>query len=200
MKLTNIALGIATAAAIFVAGCASNSQTVSEESLGLRKTDLYTEQTTVADKTMYKDAVPGTGVTFERAFENAPPMIPHSVDGMLPITIKDNQCTTCHLPGIAESMNATPIPKSHFTDFRPETSLSKDGNIVKNGKVVDNTSDLLVSNRKLNDLSGSRFNCTQCHAPQSEGKLVDNNFKADFRAPNSNKVSNLIDTINEGVE
>ncbi len=200
MKLTNIALGIATAAAIFVAGCVSSPQTVSEESLGLRKTDLYTEQATVADKTMYKDTVPGTGVTIERAFENAPPMIPHSVDGMLPITIKDNQCTTCHLPGIAESMNATPIPKSHFTDFRPETHLSKDGKIVKNGKTVENTSDLLVSNRKLTDLAGARFNCSQCHAPQSEGQLVDNNFKADFRAADANKTSNLIDNINEGVK
>ncbi|WP_419777417.1 nitrate reductase cytochrome c-type subunit [Malaciobacter marinus] len=201
MKLTSITLGIATAAVLFAAGCATSQKTVSEESLGLRKTDLYTEKSTIADKTKYSTSPAGAGMIYERAFENAPPMIPHDIEGMLPITINNNACTTCHTPGIAESMNATPIPKSHFTDFRPVTKLLKDGKIEKDGKVYTNTSDLkLADYKKLNSLAGARFNCSQCHAPQSDGQLVDNTFKADFKTENANKSSNLIDTMNEGVK
>ncbi|RXJ94414.1 nitrate reductase [Malaciobacter molluscorum] len=201
MKLTSITLGIATAAAIFIAGCATSQKTISEESLGLRKTDLYTEKSTVASKTMYKQTPPGTGEKFERSYENAPPMIPHSVEGMLPITINNNMCTTCHLPGIAESMNATPIPKTHFTNYRPDTKLDKKGEIVKDGKVVENTTDVtLAKEKKLDTLSGARFNCSQCHAPQSNGQLVKNNFKPDFREAGSKNSSDLIKKMDEGVK
>lgn len=201
MKLTKITLGIATAAAIFIAGCANN-QTVSEESLGLRKTNLYTENTTTGDKTMYAKEAAGTSKHINRAFENAPPMIPHDVDGMLPITISYNACTGCHEPAVAPSMNATPIPKSHFTDYRPTTSLASNGKITKEGMAVDNTSDYVVgAAKKLNKLSGSRFNCSQCHAPQSQGKLVvESTFEADFRKEGSNRASNLVNNINEGVK
>ena len=200
MKITNIALGFFTAAAIFAAGCTAN-QTVSEESLGLRKTNLYTEDTTVGDKTVYIQKAAGESKLIDRAFENAPPMIPHSVDGMLPITINNNACTGCHTPGVAESMNATPIPKSHFTNFRPDTSLAKDGSIVKNGKMVSNTSDLKTSSKHLDQLSGARFNCSQCHAPQSmETAAPANEFQAEFRSEGLNSKSNLIDNINEGVK
>ncbi|RXJ99192.1 nitrate reductase [Arcobacter sp. CECT 8986] len=201
MKLTSITLGIATAAAIFIAGCATSQKTISEESLGLRKTDLYTEQSTVASKTMYKEEAPGTSKRIERSYENAPPMIPHSVEGMLPITINNNMCTTCHLPGIAESMNATPIPKTHFTNYRPDTKLDKKGDIIKDGKIVRNTSDLkLAKEKKLDTLSGARFNCSQCHAPQSKGQLVKNNFKPDFREAGSKNSSDLIQKMDEGVK
>ncbi len=200
MKITNIALGFFTAAAIFTAGCTAN-QTVSEESLGLRKTNLYTEDTTVGDKTVYNQKAAGESKLIERAFENAPPMISHSVEGMLPITINNNMCTSCHTPGIAEAMNATPIPKSHFTDFRPDTSLAKDGSIVKNGKMVENTSDFKTTSKSLDALSGTRFNCTLCHAPQSmETVAPANNFQGDFRSEGLNSRSNLIDNINEGVK
>lgn len=201
MKFSKVTIAIIAAAAIFTVGCATATKTVSEESLGLRKTDLYTESTTTSDKTKYSDKPAGTSKKIERAFENAPPMIPHSVEGMLPITINNNQCTTCHEPAIAESMGATPIPKSHFTDFRPETSLAKDGRIVKEGKKIQNTSDVKTVSKNLHTLAGARFNCSQCHAPQSEGNIVPKNeFQAEFRTKGLNEKSNLIDTINEGVK
>lgn len=198
MKLTKLALGMSIAAAIFMAGCSS---TVSEESLGLRKTNLYTEDTTTGDKTMYATTAAGTSTKIKRAFENAPPMIPHDVEGMLPITINNNSCTGCHEPAVAPSMGATPIPKSHFTDYRPSTSLASNGKITKEGKTVENTSDFMTSSKSLSQLSGARFNCSQCHAPQSTGKLiVENEFEADFRVDTDNSSSNLVDTINEGVK
>lgn len=201
MKLTNLTLGIITAAALLVVGCTAANNTISEESLGLRTTNLYTEATTSGDKTQYSSKAAGTSTKFARAFENAPPMIPHDVEGMLPITIDNNQCISCHEPAVAESMGATPVPKSHFTDFRPDTSLNKDGKIVKEGKIVVNTSDVKTVNAKsLDSLAGARFNCSQCHAPQSEGNNVPkNNFQTEFRSESLTGKSNLIDTINEGV-
>lgn len=200
MKLTKIALGLTAAAAIFVVGCASN-QTVSEESLGLRKTDLYTENTTTGDKTMYAKDAAGSSKYINRAFENAPPMIPHSVDGMLPITISNNQCVTCHVDSAPYDKTIPSAPKSHFTDYRPMTALASNGKITKDGQEVENTSDKLVSSKELSKLSGSRFNCSQCHAPQSQGKLiVESTFEGNFRDASSSRTSNLVNNINEGVK
>lgn len=199
MKLTNIALGLATATAIFITGCSMNQQ-YSDESLSLRKDSAFDESKITGDKTTYSKTAAGASTKIARSFENAPPMIPHDVEGMLPITISNNSCTGCHAPEVAMAVGATAIPKSHFTDFRPTTSLANDGKITKNGTSVTNTSDFKTGSKSLNTLSGTRFNCSQCHAPQSEGELVGNTFEADFRSVDLNSKSNLIDNINEGVK
>jgi cytochrome c-type protein NapB len=202
MKITKIALVLTTITAIFVTGCAIAQKTYSEESLGLRKVDIYTEKSTLPDKTDYTKTPAGTSTKIDRAFENAPPMIPHDVEGMLPITINNNQCIMCHDPAVAASMGAVPVSKTHFTDFRPTTSLSKNGRLEKNGKIIVNTSDVkLPAQKSLGHLSGARFNCTQCHVPQSDTKLVvGNNFKADFREKGAKNSSNLIKNMDEGVK
>ncbi len=203
MKISKITLGLFTAATLFIVGCASQNQMISEESIGLRNTDLYSEnKDTVGDKTEYIKKAAGESKLIERAFENAPPMIPHDVEGMLPITIDNNSCKGCHTPEVATSLNATPIPKSHFANFRPDTSLSQNGSIIKEGKVIVNTSDIKVVKKEMDTLSGARYNCSACHVPQAS-KMdlpVSNEFKADFRKNGDNKRSNLIDNINEGVD
>jgi nitrate reductase (cytochrome), electron transfer subunit len=200
MKLGKLTLGIITAATLLVINC-SASKTVSEESLGLRTTNIYSEDTTTSDKTQYGTKPAGESTKIARAFENAPPMIPHDIEGMLPITIDNNQCTMCHDPAVAVSMGATPIPKTHFTNFRPKTELTKDGVMLKNGKHLDNTIDIKTVEKPLDSLAGARFNCSQCHVPQSEGNNVPkNNFTSEFRSEGLNGKSNLIDTINEGVK
>lgn len=202
MKITKIALGLATVTAIFVTGCTIAQKTYSEESLGLRKVDIYTENNIIPGKTDYAKPVAGTSTKIDRAFENAPPMISHDVEGMLPITITNNQCIVCHDPAVAPSMGAVPIPLTHFTELRPQTSLNENGRMVKEGNVIENTSDIKVPEQKtLTHLAGARFNCSQCHAPQSNSNLVvGNSFKGDFRKLGAEKTSNLIDNINEGVE
>ena len=103
-------------------------------------------------------------------------MISHNLDGMLPITRDNNACTSCHLPEIAEAVAATPMPKSHFYNFRENKNL--DGQMDEN-----------------------RFNCVICHTTQVDAPpLVGNNFKADFRQEEGSSKSNLLDVINEGVE
>ena len=183
MKMINkISLSLAVASTIFLAGCndvAPAKQevakaTVTEASLGLRKTDLYSEDTTVSSQTSYGKSQPMSGYKIKRAFQDAPPMIPHDVEGMLPIKINDNQCIGCHMPDVASSMGATPIPVSHFTNFRPHHNF--DGKMFT--KSIDNMNNEM-SIKKTNRLQGARFNCSQCHAPQSQGNLaVENTFEA----------------------
>ncbi len=202
MKLKKSWISLLSLVAIVAVGCASGGGTISEESLGLRKTNLYTEKSeTVGEVATYGKAAAGTSKRFDRAFENAPPMIPHDVEGMLPIKIGNNACTGCHMPEVASSMGATPIPKSHFASFRPITTIAKNGAVVKEGKAVKNTSDFKTVVHKLDKLSNARFNCSQCHAPQSTGApLVGNTFTPDFQSKDAKHRSNLIDTINEGVK
>lgn len=182
---------------------------VTEEELGLRKTDLYKEaDDTVGVQAKFDAPAPGSGVRYERAFVNAPPMIPHSVEGLLPITKGNNACLGCHMPDVAAGVKATPIPPSHFTNFRPDTAM-KDGKVVKEGKVVGlkgdigNTSDIkLAKAKKLKTLYQGRFNCSQCHAPQANiDAVVGNTFQPDFGKDGALKAkSNLIDVMNAGVE
>jgi len=125
----------------------------------------------------------------------APLMIPHSTEGLLPITQNNNACLGCHMPAVAKSMGATPIPVSHFTNFRPNTVV-KGNELLKNGQVVKNTSSESLSNvsikvnKKENKLYAGRYNCSQCHAPQTTSKLVDKNkFKPVYTAPNGSSKS-----------
>ena len=196
MKMINkIALSLAVASSILLTGCNNATdaakpkvanKTVSEKSLGLRKTDLYSETSeTAGDATKYGKDIAGTSKMFTRAFQDAPPMIPHDVEGMLPIKINNNACVGCHAPEVASSMGATPYPVSHMTDFRPKTGIANDGKVTKNGTEVDNTSSETLGHVSIKDnggrLTGARFNCSQCHAPQSQTKpLVENSFQADF--------------------
>ncbi|KHG33135.1 MAG: nitrate reductase cytochrome c-type subunit [Epsilonproteobacteria bacterium] len=167
-------IALLVAGIVIGSGCAV-SQTYSEEELGLRKVDLYSEKNVVADNTAYSTAAAGESKVFERSYENAPPMIPHDVEGMLDMSKDNNACLGCHLPEVAEAVKATPIPKSHFFDMRTQ--------------------------KVLNELSQARFNCSQCHAPQSNNEpLVKNEFKPDFRAKDAQSRSHLLDSLNEGVK
>jgi len=191
MKLiSKVTLGLATATLLFV-GCGGSSTassgfeatsqadakaTITEESLGLRKTDLYSEDGTSASKTEYRTAGAGSSNKINRAFQDAPPMIPHDVSGFLPITKGNNACIGCHAPEVAPAMGATPLPASHFLDMRPKHNF--DGKLFT--KSIDNYKNE-TDVKKLTHLSSARFNCSQCHAPQSQGNLaVENTFQANF--------------------
>ena len=132
------------------------------------------EEVTLADINWTKPAA-GEAQRYERSFENAPPMIPHDLEGLIPIPADNNMCVTCHMPEVAKDVGATPIPKSHLYSIRNKKDLE--------GK-----------------LSDDRFNCTTCHVPQAnvEAKFK-NNFKPEYRDANSSQHSNLLDVLNEGV-
>lgn len=188
--LTKITIGFATATLLLV-GCNESAQVkpqaktqakpiLDESHLGYRGTTDLLKEDVVPPAVQYHSAAPGTAKRFKRAFQDAPPMIPHSTEGLLPITKNNNACLGCHMPDVASSMGATPIPISHFTNFRPNTTV--EGNeLLKNGKVIKNTSSEKLANvsikvdKKEGKLYPGRFNCTQCHAPQATNTLVDQN-------------------------
>jgi cytochrome c-type protein NapB len=182
-----------------------NRNTISDRALGLRKTKLCDENATEGVEADYDRPAPGSSTRFERAYKNAPPMIPHSVEGLLPITKENNQCLGCHLPEVAPSVGSTPIPATHFTNYRPETIL-KDNKVLKEGREVGkdlkNTSDLkLAKTKKTDTIYQGRFNCTQCHAPQAKIKTdVANTFRPDFDKKTYKSHSSLADAMNEGIE
>ena len=183
-----------------------NKEVVGEEVLGLRKTTLFNEDIKPVEG-KFDRAAPGASNRFERAYVNAPPMIPHSTEGLLPITKDNNQCLGCHMPDVAKGVGATAIPASHFTNYRPTTVL-KGGELVKEGKTVGmkgdlgNVSDIkLAKVKKLDHLYQGRFNCSQCHAPQANIKTaVGNTFKSDGLTDDLKTHSNLIDMMNAGVQ
>lgn len=174
MKLGKLTLAVSLAASILIA--ANTKNVIDDESIGLRKVDLLSEEKAAPDETKYGTSQPMSGYKIDRAYQNAPPMIPHDVEGMLDITPQNNSCIGCHDVSVAESMGATPIPKSHYIDFRPKHKLEGE----KFVKSTDNMKNE-VSIKPIDTISNARFNCNACHAPQSTGDLaVENTFKPDF--------------------
>ena len=163
-------VGLAVAGLTFL-GCQSG---VGENEMGLRKSTLFSEDAQIA-KFDYVGKAAGESELIDRAFENAPPMISHTTEDMLPITKENNSCTSCHLPEMAAAVNATPMPKSHFYNFRTNKDLK-------------------------GEMDETRFNCVICHATQvNAAPLVVNKFAPDFRQENGSTKSNLLDIVNEGV-
>ena len=155
MKLVKLTLAITVAATILFA--ANTKNVIDDDSIGLRKVDLLSEEKAAPDETKYGTSQPMSGYKIDRAYQNAPPMIPHDVEGMLDITPNNNMCIGCHDVAVAESMTATPIPKSHYIDFRPQHKLEGD-TFTKTTDDMKNE----VSIKPIETISHSRFNCTAC--------------------------------------
>ena len=173
MKLGKLTLAITLAASILMA---ANTKTIDDDSIGLRKVELLSEDKAAPSETKYGTSAPMSGYKIERAYQNAPPMIPHDVEGLLEITPDNNACIGCHEAAVAPTMNATPIPPSHYTNFRPKAKLEGD-NFIKGVDDMKNETSI----KRMEVISSARFNCTACHAPQSTGELaVENTFKPTF--------------------
>ncbi|OPA76540.1 nitrate reductase cytochrome c-type subunit [Campylobacter pinnipediorum] len=167
---------ISSAILVFLlAACDMPSKTVSDTEIGIRKVELSNEKDVVLKDINWTAAPAGESKKFDRSFENAPPFIPHDTEGLVPITKDMNMCVTCHMPEFAADSGATAIPASHLYDIRNKKDLQG---------VLDD----------------ERFVCTTCHVPQANTDTpFKNNFKADFRNPDSKTKSNLLEILNDGV-
>ncbi len=124
---------------------------VSDLELGLRKTALTDDR--VPPRAVFTDAAPGGNVRLERAYDGAPPLIPHSLDGFVPITSSDNTCLLCHQTGSTDPADPPQVPRSHLIDFRRAPDVVRE------------------------TVAGARWNCTACHVMQSDAPvLVENQF------------------------
>lgn len=82
----------------------------------------------------------GYGIAKPLPDSGMPPMISHTIDDSLPITLTNNECLGCHkAPEKGKKAKRPPMPESHW---------------VKAG-------DKLV-------VEGRRYVCTSCHAPQAD--------------------------------
>jgi cytochrome c-type protein NapB len=186
--------------AVLVVGCNSGGDDNSAENkkadgTAFRKGDLFSENFDLGEMATVKTNVPGLSQKVDRAFENAPPLISHQMQGFDLITLDVNTCLTCHMPDKAVAAKATPMPATHFKAFRPEIKLI-------NGKYVLYEKGNQV---EIRDLKGKmdmgRYNCTQCHVPQTNAELdVKNTFQAVFRDTTNKHKSNLIEKFDEGVQ
>ncbi|MGX3012094.1 nitrate reductase cytochrome c-type subunit [Helicobacter sp. 23-1044] len=172
MKVLSLVLGVFLG--VVAIGCGGSG--ISDEEIGFRSAPVDDESVTLGDFA-YNAPTAGESQVIERAFENAPPMISHDVEGMMDITKDMNMCVTCHAPEYAKAMKATPVPASHLFD-----TFGK-------GKKVGK------------EIVASRYNCNLCHAPMTNAKpLIGNTFKPDFRSETDKTKSNLLDVLNEGAK
>jgi cytochrome c-type protein NapB len=149
-------------AAGLAAGCGASARTgadaaapspaIPDTGLGLVKESVFDVPTPPAVKA--NDSNPGEGPVLPRAYPIAPPRIPHAVDDFLPITQKQNACLDCHAVTEKKPGEPTPIPPSHYTDYRnaPERAGSQ--------------------------VVGARHVCVSCHAARTDAPdLVENRFR-----------------------
>jgi len=92
----------------------------------------------------YPTSPPGQAKKLERPYLGAPPLIPHSVEG-LGITRSGNDCLACHSEGIEIERGhiATKVPPSHYVNEYTGQQMKE-------------------------QVIGARYNCIQCHVIQSE--------------------------------
>lgn len=131
---------------------AVQDQAVPDDAIGLSKTSVY--DIPAPDVVEYSTTDAGSvGKRAERSYMTAPPMIPHTVKDMVPITLEANLCRDCHVQPSMIGQKLTkgmpvPAPVSHYVDV------------------------------KAGELYMGRYNCTQCHAPQAKvNVLVKSTFK-----------------------
>ena len=104
----------------------------------------------------YIDTAAGESKRIERSWSSAPPLVPHTVEDMLPITSDDNECLECHHPDNVISKEDLPLPETHFE--RP---------VIVEGKKNEAMRNRVEGYQKAKDVVGSRYSCMMCHAPQA---------------------------------
>jgi cytochrome c-type protein NapB len=145
-------------AAVLAGGCANSSSAAGpvtptpDASLGLVKGSVFDMPTPPPVKP--NASGPGELPVLPRAYVIAPPRVPHAIGDFLPITLKQNACLDCHEVKEKKAGEPTPIPPSHYTDYRNAPGRA-------GGQVV-----------------GARHVCVSCHVATTDAPdLVENRFR-----------------------
>jgi cytochrome c-type protein NapB len=108
---------LASLAAVSFLACATAKPVpIPAADLGLQKGPVM--EAPVPPKLVVNDTAPGEAALPGPSFRGAPPIIPHGIDGMVPITPTENSCLACHGVAVKEKGGPTPVPRSHYVDFR----------------------------------------------------------------------------------
>ncbi len=182
-------ISFSSIAALFISGCSGNvdsasssssdddlnniAKTLDEDGLEIiRNGSLYfNDVDNPVSQDSYTLEIPGRNETFTRSYENAPPMIPHSLEGFNVITRDVNPCVACHSPDAASAFGTLEPPLSHVVSASDKT------------------------------LQPNRYNCNLCHVQQlNVPDAINNDFTPGFRDDRSMSRSNLNEIVNEGVK
>ena len=154
MKILTILAALGLMAAT-TAGIADNSSAIDELNMGLSKTSVF--DTPTPNVYTYSNAKPGYNDRLAKAWDELPPQIPHRVDEYLPVLLEDNQCLDCH-----------DKPKYIGRPWNTDRTVKSHSPMSRNHYATE----------ELEDVSGARYNCMQCHVPQSNAApLVDNTYR-----------------------
>ena len=171
----------------------NNADYIADEDIDMSDELIMGDESVLTDIPEYSKVRGGESEMFDRSFENAPPLIPHRVGGFLPIKIDDNKCLRCHMPDKAPEFEAIPLPKTHFTSYRPLV-------VEEEGKYRVDAYEGEVVEKDLGHFNGAMFNCSQCHVPQAEVTVeIPNTFDPDYRKSSDRTKSNLKTNMGEGV-
>ena len=128
---------------------------IDQLNMGIGEDNVFSDATPTAFT--YPVIKAGKSTMIPVAYSTLPPPISHAVEEYLPITTEKNDCTECHdrQNKIGKTEHRTgkkiPMPANHYGGF--------------NGK------------GDKEEVSGSRYTCTQCHVPQSGAKpLIENTY------------------------
>ncbi len=102
----------------------------------------------------YVEKMPGVGQPnlIARTFVGQPPMVPHTIEKYVPLTMEENACLECHITDELRGQKVPKVGESHFS----QTLKRRDGKP---------------------QVEMSRFQCDTCHVPQVDAKeLVDSKF------------------------
>ena len=153
MSKALVLLALAAGCAGATVRTAAPSAPVPDASLGLAKGSVFEVLTPPA--VTEEDSSPGEKGVRPRPFAGAAPVVPHGIQGFLPITPRENACVACHGEAkVKKAGEPTPIPPSHYTDFtrRPPVQGER--------------------------MSGARWVCTACHVQQTDAKpIMGNRFQ-----------------------
>jgi cytochrome c-type protein NapB len=127
---------------------------VKDRDLGLSKTSVFEVPAPPAWKA--EDSAPGEKTPPPpRLGTQIPPVVPHGIADLLPITRSSNGCVDCHqIPGPKKAGEPTPLPASHYVDYRNAPDKAGD------------------------KVAGARWVCTACHVARTDAPpLVVNRFR-----------------------
>jgi len=168
MKQSLLTICLVTATGMILPAYADS---VTDNDIGLSKSSVFDDPAPSAFD--YGGVAPGAGnELLPTSYDDAPPQIPHSVVGLMPVTAKSNICIGCHVQPDkvgqkVEKGQPIPVPASHYN--APAFGKAEAG----------------LAPTASKKLSGARFVCTQCHAPQAKvDPLVQSNFDTAFRKKN----------------
>jgi cytochrome c-type protein NapB len=152
MNKRSFLLAVVILTGAFVArAVVSAPKTTPDRELGLSKSSVFDVPNPGA--VALNTSEPGEELLTEPAFPGSPSVIPHGIADFVPISWDDNQCIDCHQVDEKEEGEPTPIPESHFRDLRNAPDEVRE------------------------DIAGSRFVCTTCHASLTVTEpLVGNGF------------------------